>query len=76
MKRTAAILLLAAITLASLPAFARKENRAIGENQREAKRAMKQQQKYQKKQAKRQRKAMKKYQKAQRKSASHRRRHR
>ncbi len=69
MKRIAAFLLLAVISLASLPAFARKENKAIGENQSEAKRAMKQQQKYNRKQAKRQQKAMKKYQKAQRRAA-------
>jgi hypothetical protein len=75
MKRIAAVLLLAIITLASVPAFARKENKAIGENQNEARRAMKQQQKYQKRQAKRQQRAMKKYQKAQRKATRRQRRH-
>jgi len=70
MKRIAAFVLLAAFSVAwSIPVYAQRENRAIGENQREAKKAAKQQQKYSKKQAKRQRKAAKKYQKAQRKAA-------
>jgi len=70
MKRLAALLLLAVVTLAgSLPAYARKENKAIGENSREAKRAAKQYQKYGRKQAKRQQKMMKQYQKQQRKAA-------
>jgi len=68
MKRIAAVVLLAAAAC-SIPAFARRENRSIGENGQEAKKAAKQQQKYAKKNAKKQRKAMKKYQKAQRKSA-------
>ena len=71
--RIAALLLLATLCLAvSIPAYAKRENRSIGENQREAKRAAKQQQKYAKKQAKRQRKMMKKYQKQQRKASRHR----
>lgn len=70
MKRIAALILLAAASVAwSIPAYAQRENRSIGENSREAKKAAKQQQKYSKKQAKRQRKAAKKYQKAQRKAA-------
>jgi len=70
MKRIAAFLLLAVFTLAgSLPAYARKENKAIGENSREARRAAKQYQKYGKKQARRQQKMMKKYQKQQRRAA-------
>ncbi len=70
MKRIAALLLLALLTVAgSVPAYARKENKAIGENSKEAKRASKQFQKYGKKQAKRQQKMMKKYQKAQRRAA-------
>jgi hypothetical protein len=76
MKRFAAFLLLAVLSVAALPASAQRENRSIGENGREAKQAMKQQQKYSKKQAKRQSKAMKKYQKAQRKQAKHQKRHR
>lgn len=68
MKRLAAFLLLAVLAC-SLPAYASKENKSIGENSKEAKRAQKQYAKYGKKQAKRQQKAMKKYQKAQRKAA-------
>jgi hypothetical protein len=48
------------------------ENRAIGENQREAKRAAKQQKKYAKKQSKRQRKMMKGIQKNQKRAAKRR----
>jgi hypothetical protein len=70
MKRKAAILLLAAASVAwSMPATAQPENRSIGENSREAKKAAKQYQKAAKKAAKRQQKQMKKYQKAQRKAA-------
>jgi hypothetical protein len=70
MKRIAATLLLIASTFAlTVPLHAQPENRAIGENQSEAKRAAKQQQKANKKLAKKQRKAMKNYQKAQRRSA-------
>jgi hypothetical protein len=70
MKRFAAILLLAACTAASsIPAYAQKENRSIGENGQEAKKASKQYRKAQKKALKNQRKAMKKNQKAQRKLA-------
>ena len=70
MKRIAASLLLFASTVVlTVPLHAQPENRAIGENQSEAKRAAKQQQKANKKLAKKQRKAMKNYQKAQRKSA-------
>lgn len=70
MKRIAAILLLAVLAFASLPAYAQKENRSIGENQHEAKRASKQYQKYARKQAKRQQKMMTKYQKQQRRAAN------
>jgi hypothetical protein len=70
MKRTAALILLAAASVAcALPATAQRENRSIGENSIEAKRAAKQYQKAAKKAAKKQRKQMKKYQKAQRKAA-------
>jgi len=70
MKRIAAFLLLIVLSFAAtLPAYARRENRSIGENSREARNAAKQQRKYVKKQAKRQRNAMKKYQKAQRRAA-------
>ena len=70
MKRTAALILLAAASVAwSLPASAQRENRSIGENSIEAKRASKQYQKAAKKAAKKQQKQMKKYQKAQRKAA-------
>lgn len=72
MKRLAALILLAALTAASLPAAAQRENRSIGENSREARKAAKQQQKASKKLAKKQRKAAKKYQKAQRKSSKRR----
>jgi Sec-independent protein translocase protein TatA len=76
MKRLAALLLLALVTVtASLPAYARKENKSIGENGKEARRASKQYQKYAKKQSKRQQKAMKKYQKAQRKASKHQQHH-
>jgi len=77
MKRIAALILLAALTVAcALPATAQRENRSIGENSREAKRASKQYQKAQKKAAKKQRKAAKKYQKQQRKAAKRQRRRR
>ena len=70
MKRIAAFLLLALLSLAwSHPVLAQRENRSIGENQIEAKRAAKQYRKYSNKQAKKQRKAMKKIQKAQKKAA-------
>jgi len=70
MKRIAAFLLLIALSVAwSLPAYAERENRSIGENGAEARKAAKQQRKLVNKNAKRQRKAMKKYQKAQRKAA-------
>jgi hypothetical protein len=70
MKRIAAILLLAACcATCSIPAYAQKENRSIGENAAEAKRASKQYRKAQKKALKKQRKAMKKNAKAQRKLA-------
>jgi hypothetical protein len=70
MKRIAALILLIAFSAAwSIPAYAQRENRSIGENGREARKAAKQQQKSVKKNARRQRKAMKKYQKAQRKAA-------
>jgi hypothetical protein len=70
MKRIALFMLLGVLSVAwSMPAYAQRENRSIGENSREAKKAARQQQKYSKKQAKRQRKAAKKYQKAQRKAA-------
>jgi hypothetical protein len=76
MKRIAAFLLLAAFSLAwAIPAFAKQENRKIGENQLEAKRAAKRYQKYGKKQAKRQQKMMKKYQNAQKQAAKRQRRH-
>jgi hypothetical protein len=75
MKRIAAFLLLAALSVAwSMPANAQRENRSIGENGREAKKASKQYQKAQKKNAKKQRKAAKKTQKAQRKEAKQHRR--
>ena len=76
MKRTAAFLLLFALSVATIPAHAQRENRSIGENGIEAKRAAKQQQKYSKKTAKKQRKAMKKYQKAQKKATRRSQRHR
>jgi len=77
MKRfTAFILLLASSIAWPIPAFARKENKSIGENGQEARKAAKQQRKIVGKNAKKQRKAMKKYQKAQRKSAKQQRRHR
>jgi uncharacterized membrane protein (DUF106 family) len=70
MKPTAAILLLAAASVAwSIPATAQPGNRSIGENSREAKKAAKQYQKAAKKAAKKQQKQMKQYQKAQRKAA-------
>jgi hypothetical protein len=70
MKRIAVFILLTAFSVAgSMPAYAERENRSIGENGREARKAAKQQQKASKKIAKKQRKAMKKYQKAQRKAA-------
>jgi hypothetical protein len=70
MKPTAAILLLAAASVAwSMPANAQHENRSIGENSREAKKAAKQYQKASKKAARKQQKQMKKYQKAQRQAA-------
>jgi len=70
MKRTAVLILLAAVSFAwSMPANAQPENRSIGENSREAKKASKQYQKAAKKAAKKQQKQMKKYQKAQRKAA-------
>jgi hypothetical protein len=69
MKRLAAILLLAASAVWSLPATAQRENRSIGENSIEAKKAAKQYQKAAKKAAKKQQKQMKQYQKAQRKAA-------
>jgi len=75
MKRIAAVLLIAILALTcSLPAYARKENKAIGENSREAMRAAKQYQKHGRKQAKRQQKQMKKYQKQQRKATKRQRR--
>jgi hypothetical protein len=68
MKRIATFILLAAFTVgATLPVYAQRENRSIGENGSEARKAAKQQRKYVNKNAKKQRKAMKKYQKAQRK---------
>jgi len=77
MKRTAALILLLASTVAvSLPAAAQRENRSIGENGQEARKAAKQQRKTVNRNAKRQRKAMKRYQKAQRKSAKQQQRHR
>ena len=69
MKRISFLLLFALALFCSLPALAQRENRSIGENQKEARKAAKQQQKYSRKQAKRQGKAMKKYQKAQRKAS-------
>lgn len=70
MKRITAFLLFALLTATcSIPAFARKENKAIGENGQDARKAAKQQRKIVKRNAKKQRKAMKRYQKAQRKSA-------
>lgn len=67
MKRIATFILLAALAVgATVPVYAQRENRSIGENSREAKKAAKQQRKYVNKNAKKQRKAMKKYQKAQR----------
>jgi len=73
MKRISTFLLLAVVAVGcSMPASAQRENRSIGENQREAKRAAKQQQKYSRKQAKRQRKMMKKYQKQQHEASRHR----
>jgi hypothetical protein len=41
MKRTAILLLLASTIALTIPAYAQPENRAIGENQAEAKRAAK-----------------------------------
>jgi hypothetical protein len=76
MKRIAVLVLLTAFSVTgSIPAYAERENRSIGENGREARKAAKQQQKSVKKNAKKQRKAMKKYQKAQRKAAKQQRRH-
>jgi len=76
MKRLATFTLLAVLSFAwSMPAFAQRENRSIGENGREARKAAKQQQKYSKKQAKKQRKAAKKAQKAQNKAARNQRHH-
>lgn len=70
MKRTAALILLLASTLAwTIPATAQRENRSIGENGIEARRAAKQQRKTVSRNARKQRKAMKKNQKAQRKAA-------
>jgi hypothetical protein len=69
MKRIAAWVLLVGLSLSGSMA-AQKENRGIGENQREARKASKQYQKYQKKQARRQRKAAKKAQKQQRRVAT------
>ncbi len=69
MKRIAMFALLTALCAAVPAAYAQPENRAIGENQKEAKRAAKQQQKANKKLAKKNRKAMKNYQKAQKRSA-------
>ena len=70
MKPIPAFLLLAVLTVTcSIPALARKENKAIGENGQEARKAAKQQRKIVKRNAKKQRKAMKRYQKAQRKSS-------
>jgi len=70
MKRIAAfILLLASVVTWTIPALARRENRSIGENGKEARKAAKQQRKTVNRSAKKQRKAMKKYQKAQRKAA-------
>jgi Skp family chaperone for outer membrane proteins len=67
MKRLAAFLLLAALTVAcSMPVQAK--NTTTAENMHRARRDAKHQQKVQKKLAKRQRKAAKKSQKAQRKS--------
>ena len=73
MKRIVALLLLAAASVAwSVPASAQRENRSIGENDREARKAAKQQQKVSRKIAKKQRKAAKKYQKQQRSLQRHR----
>lgn len=70
MKRLAALILLAVLSLAgSLPAVAQRENRSIGENGREARKAAKQQQKASKKLSRNQRRAAKKYQKQQRNAA-------
>jgi hypothetical protein len=70
MKRFAAFLLLVGLSSAwSMPAYAERENRSIGENGREAHSAAKQQKKSMKKAAKKQRKQMKRNQKAQRRSA-------
>jgi hypothetical protein len=75
MKRIAALILLFASTVVlSIPANAKKENKAIGENGQEARKAAKQQRKIVNRNAKKQRKAMKRYQKAQRKSAKQQRR--
>lgn len=77
MKRIAVFVLLAALSVAAtVPAYAQRENRSIGENSREAKKAAKQQRKYVNKNAKRQRKAMKKAQKAQRRAAKNSQHHR
>ncbi len=72
MKRVSTFFLLIVFALGiawSMPAFAERENRRIGENGIEAKKAAKHQQKLVNKNAKKQRKAMKKAQKAQRKAA-------
>jgi hypothetical protein len=70
MKRAAALILLGVLSVAwSLPVYAQRENRSIGENGSEARRAAKQQQKTNRRNAKQQRKAMKRYQKQQRREA-------
>jgi Skp family chaperone for outer membrane proteins len=68
MKRIAAFMLLAALSVAcSIPAQA--QNATTAENMRRSRKEAKQQQKVLKKLSKKQRKAMKKYDKAQRKAA-------
>jgi predicted lipid-binding transport protein (Tim44 family) len=70
MKRIAAFLLLG-LVIAVAPgwAMAKKENRSIGENGREAKRAAKQHQRYVNKSSRKQRRTYRKSQKAQRRAA-------
>jgi hypothetical protein len=70
MKRISVFALMIALFAAGgPPAFAKRENKSIGENGHEAKKAAKQRRKYVNKNSKAQRKAAKKAQKAQRRAA-------
>lgn len=76
MKRIAALVLLIGLSTAwSIPVYAQRENRSIGENGSEARKAAKQQRKSMKKAARKQRKIMKRNQKAQRRAARRSQRH-